>query len=338
MSEQLLRRVVITGGTGFVGSALVADLRACGVTCVVPSRRMYNIPSPFRGDTPRVHRGQGEGAHRDEPTLPLSPSPAGREDVQLPTTPEHWRAMCDGADAVVNLAGESVAKLLWTRARKASLRASRIDFTQTLVAGVRLCAQPPRVLINASAVGFYGAHPADICTERTPAGDDFLATLARDWENAAYAARECGVRVACLRFGTILGPIRDGGMLKTLVPIFRYGLGGKIGHGAQHMSWIDRADVVHIIRTALTDERYVGPINAVAPESVTNAEFTRTLAKILHRPAICTVPAFALRMILREQADLFLADHNIHPEQLRAWNFPYRCTSLDMCLCAALCN
>jgi uncharacterized protein len=296
-------KILISGASGLVGQACVSKLRREGHTV-----------------TPLVRPGGavGVGDVRWNPA-------AGTIDA----------AEMTGADAVVHLAGASIAGGRWTRARKAELRASRVDSTRLLVDAIAQMPAKPRVFLCASAIGYYGNRGDEVLGESSAPGDDFLALLARDWETEARRAEFAGIRTVALRFGLILS--RDGGALPQMLTPFRFGLGGRFGDGRQWMSWIALEDVIGIIRVALTDEQFSGPVNVVSPNPVRNAEFTRTLAAALHRPAVFAVPAFALRLALGEMAEpLLLASQRVRPERLLALTYEFRLTALPAVLRAAL--
>lgn len=233
-----------------------------------------------------------------------------------------------GAEAVVNLAGENVGAGRWTASRRAQILRSRVEATRTLVAAMGRMVRKPAVLVNASAVGFYGDRGDEVLTEASGMGRGFLPEVCRAWEREADATGALGVRVAKLRFGVVLSA--QGGALPKLLPLFRLGLGGRLGHGRQWMSWIGIDDAVGAILHALQDGRAAGPINVVAPGAVTNADFTATLARVLHRPAILPAPAWALRLALGQMADgALLASGRAVPEVLRKTGFQFRHATLE---------
>ncbi len=258
-------RIVVAGASGFIGTALVDRLRTAGHELVRLVRRDSEQPDevPWR---PMVE--------------PLDP------------------AVVDGADAAINLAGAGVGDHRWNEPYKALLRASRVSSTQALAAAIAEAAAPPRVLLNGSAVGYYGDTGDTEVDESTPAGDGFFPELCRAWEEATAPAEAAGIRVAHLRTGLVLGP--DGGLLRPVVRLFRFGLGGRLGNGRQWFPWISLADVVAAMEFLLTADDVTGAVNLTGPAPVTNTEFTRTLAGVLHRPAILPVPVFALRLVLGE--------------------------------------
>ena len=234
----------------------------------------------------------------------------------------------DGIDAVVHLAGENIAGGRWTAARKARIRDSRVDGTRRLCEALAALDTPPRVLVAASAIGYYGDRGDELLDESAAPGTGFLPAVSRSWEGAAAPARDAGIRVVHLRIGIVLSPA--GGALAQMLLPFRLGVGGVLGSGDQYMSWIALDDVVGVVRHALADESLSGPVNAVAPQAVTNREFTRTLGKVLRRPTILPAPAFALRVALGEMADaLLLASTRVDPAALRATTFEFQHPQLD---------
>ncbi len=276
------RRIAITGASGLVGTALSTALR-------------------------------GEG----NDVLAISRHPAAAEIGWDPARREIDAAALHGVDAVIHLAGASIAGGRWTTARKALLRESRVPPTRWHADTQAQLARPPRVLISASAIGIYGDSGEDLVDEATPPGDDFLAHLTADWERAADPARDARIRVVHPRFGVILS--RRGGALGTMLPPFRLGLGGPMGSGRQWMSWIAIDDVVGGISHALADESLDGPVNYTTQNPVRNAAFAAALGHALHRPAIIRVPAWALRLILGEIADVaLLASQRVAPTKLLA--------------------
>jgi len=228
-----------------------------------------------------------------------------------------------GADAVVNLAGEPVAQR-WTKSAREKIRSSRVDGTRRLVDAMR--ASPPRVLVCASAVGYYGSRGDDLLTESSPPADGFLPGLCVEWEREALKAEDFGVRVVCLRNGLVLG--HGGGLDKMMLP-FRLGLGGKIGDGKQWMAWIHIDDAVGLIEYAISSFRLRGPVNATAPNPVTNQEFTRELAHALHRPAILPVPKFALDLLYGDMAQIVYASQRVIPEAALGAGYQFRFPKLD---------
>ncbi len=222
-----------------------------------------------------------------------------------------------GAEAVVHLSGSPVT-VRWNAQRKREIRVSRVISTQRIADAIDASRVPPRVFVCASAIGIYGDRGSEVLTEKSAAGDDFLAGVVREWEQAARATR---VRSVQLRFGVVLSP--DGGALAKMLPVFRIGLGGRIATGAQWMSWIGLHDLVRVIRFAIASADMNGAVNAVAPGPVTNAEFTATMGRVLRRPAALPVPAFALRALFGEGAAVMLASQRVIPERLQKAGFEF---------------
>lgn len=296
-------KVLISGGSGLVGSALTQSLRADG-------HSVFHFIRP--GGTPVA------GDVRWDPS---------RATVDV--------AALEGFDAIVHLSGASISDGRWTEKRRKELRSSRVDSTRVLVDSLERLKQPPRVLVCASAIGYYGNRGDEFLTESSGYGNDFLAILCRAWEGEAARAAVQGIRTVMARFGVILAT--QGGALPRMLTPFKLGIGGRLGSGKQWMSWIALDDVVQILRTAITDEKMRGPVNVVAPQPVQNAEFTRVLASVLHRPAIFPAPAFALRIVLGQMADgLLLASQRVQPEKLLAGGYKFRHETLQPALQAIL--
>jgi uncharacterized protein len=287
-------KILITGSTGLVGNALVKELRQSGDT-VCRLVRPETMVDAIRG---------------------------GGFDVNWnPQTGELGGAAV-GADAVVNLAGASIAHGRWTEARKKDLRKSRVNTTRALVEALAKIVVRPRVLVSASAIGYYGDRGEEVLKEESAPGSGFLSDVAREWEGEAEKAEALGIRVVRLRFGVILA--KDGGALPQMARPFRLGVGGKIASGQQWMSWIGLTDAVGIIRVALENGAVRGPVNVVAPQPVRNVAFTAVLAEALHRPALFPAPAFALRVALGEMADaLLLSSTRVVPAQLEKLGYKF---------------
>jgi uncharacterized protein (TIGR01777 family) len=245
---------------------------------------------------------------------------AGEEVIIVP----RGTAEIGDAEAIVNLAGAPIA-VRWTDRRKREILTSRVEGTRRIVDAIARRAAPPRVLVSASAIGFYGSRGDEQLSEESSAGTDFLAGVVRDWEAAASAAR---VRSVQLRFGIVLGA--HGGALAKMLPPFRMGVGGRLGTGKQWMSWISLDDLVSVIRFAIDERALSGPVNAVAQNPVTNAEFTATLGRVLHRPAVLPVPAVALRAVFGEMAALtMLASQRVKPARLEGSGFRFTHPDLE---------
>jgi hypothetical protein len=240
----------------------------------------------------------------------------------------------EGLAAAIHLSGANVAAHRWTRAYKREMTASRVDSTRALAATLARLRQPPPVLLVASAVGLYGSRGEELLDETSAAGSGFLADVCRQWETAAQPAVDAGVRVVNLRFGVVLGP--GSGALARMEPVFRLGLGGKLGSGRQWMSWISLDDALAAILFVLDRPSIEGPVNLTAPNPVTNADFTRTLARELHRPAILPVPAPALRLALGEMAgETLLSSARVYPSKLTAAGFRFAHPTITRALAAA---
>ena len=300
-------KILVTGSSGLVGSALVPAL-------VEASHTVCRLVRP---DTVRK-----DAAHD------------GFEVGWNPATGELGGAAV-GAEAVVNLAGASIARGRWSAGRKAVLQASRIDTTRALVVALQKMNARPRVLVSASATGFYGDRGGELLTEESLPGNDFLSKTTKDWETEALKAEAIGIRVVLARFGIVLA--RNGGALPAMMLPFRFFAGGKIASGHQWMSWIAMEDVVEILRLAIENGNVRGPINVVSPQPVQNAGFTKTLASAMHRPALFSAPAFALRLALGEMADaLLLSSQRVLPQRLQKLGYNFRHADLSAALKNAL--
>jgi uncharacterized protein (TIGR01777 family) len=281
--------IVIAGGTGLLGTALVGALRRDGHSVLVLTRH------PARPDEIGWRPADGDGP---------------------------WTAAVADAAAVINLAGTSIAGGRWTSARKTAIRDSRMHATAALVRAITNASRPPPVFISSSAVGFYGARGDDPATEATGPGSDFLAEVCRDWEAVASQASPVS-RVVRLRSGVVLA--RTGGALPQLALPFKLFAGGPAGSGRQFVSWIHVDDWVALVKWALATPAVAGPLNATAPAPVTNEEFSRTLGRILRRPSWLNAPAFALRLALGEMADaLILGGQRVMPEIAQKHGFVFR--------------
>ncbi|MFZ0426622.1 MAG: TIGR01777 family oxidoreductase [Acidobacteriota bacterium] len=237
----------------------------------------------------------------------------------------------DGLDAFIHLAGKPVPAGLWSKRGREIVRQSRIAGTRRLVQALARCESRPQVLISASAVGYYGDTADSMVTEDSPSGEGFLADVCRAWEKEALEARELGLRVVLARTGVVLAS--DGGLLKQMLPSFRLGLGARLGSGGQFMSWIHIADEVALLDRALGDERWDGPFNLTAPNPVTNAEFSRQLARVLRRPQLLFVPAPLLRLAFGEMADaLLLEGQRVLPERALALGYQFAFRQIEPAL------
>ena len=289
--------LLIAGGSGFLGSALAKAFRAAGHRVMILTRR----------------------PQRDGDVL-----------WSTKASDTSWRHALERSDAVINLAGESIAGRRWTPERKREIRASRMEPTQALVSAIATASRPPAVFVNASAVGFYGVHGDEALTEQSPSGNDFLGSLCRDWETLAIEASSRS-RVVLLRSGLVLA--REGGALPQLALPFRFFAGGPVGTGRQYLSWISLADWIGLVQWTLTRNHVSGPLNLTAPAPVTNAEFARTLGRVLRRPSFVPVPAFAMRLALGELADaLILGGQRVLPARVQALGYEFMHETLEPAL------
>jgi uncharacterized protein len=289
--------VLVSGATGLIGSALIPELEA--------------------------------GGHR---VSRLTRSPEGDEDVGWdPATGEVDASRLGGHDAAVHLAGESIAEGRWTPEKKRRIMESRRQGTSLLAAALAGLPTPPKVMVSASAVGYYGDRGNEVLREDSRPGSDFLAAVCREWEAAAEPARQAGIRVVHPRFGLVLSP--KGGALGRTLPIFKLGGGGRIGSGRQWWSWVALDDVVGAVLHALTTNSVEGPVNVGSPNPLTNAAYTRVLGEVLNRPTIFPLPAPVARLALGEVADaLLLASQRIEPARLRETGYEFRYPELGNAL------
>ena len=287
-------KILVTGATGLVGGALVQLLTGGGHHVVRLGRT-----APGAGDV----RWDPEGGVLDAGAL-------------------------EGLDGVVHLAGENIASGRWTEARKRRIKESRVNGTRLLAETLAGLERPPRVLVSASAVGFYGDRGDEDLTEASPAGAGFLADVCREWESATEAAQGKGIRVVHARLGVVLST--DGGALAKMLTPFKLGAGGIIGNGRQYMSWITLGDTVGALAHLLAADAAAGPVNVVAPPAVTNHEFTKTLGRVLRRPTLFPLPGFAARLAFGEMADaLLLASTRVRPAALQESGYAFRHGSLE---------
>ncbi len=294
--------VAVTGSTGLVGAALTVALARGG----------HRVVRLVRSGT--ATQAPGEHTVRWDPDR-------GTIDA----------AGLEGVDAVVHLAGESIASGRWTAAKRRRIRDSRVGATRVLAEALAGLERPPATLVAASAVGYYGDRGDEVLREESPPGGGFLADVCREWEAAAAPAARRGLRVVHMRIGMVLAA--TGGALAALLPPFRLGLGGPVGSGRQWMSWISLDDLVRAILHALATASLAGPINAVAPAPVTNREFARTLGRVLRRPAVLPLPAGAARLLLGRMADeLLLASARVVPARLEAAGFTFGDATLERAL------
>jgi uncharacterized protein (TIGR01777 family) len=300
-------RLLVSGASGLIGSALIEKLSVDSCQLSVLTRRE------------RPHATDNRQLSTDNYIL-WDPA-AGQLSPRA----------VEGFDAVVHLAGENIAQGRWTAEKKARIRDSRVQGTGLLCRVLAQTARPPKVLVSASAIGYYGDRGDEELDEGSPVGAGFLAEVCRDWEAATWPAAAAGIRVVCVRLGMVL--TRHGGALARMAPLFRFGLGGRLGGGRQYVSWITLGDAVEGICHAIATETLSGPVNLVSPNPVTNRQFTKTLGRALRRPTIFPVPTFILRLALGEMADaLLLASARVFPGRLIASGFEFH----DPLLWAAL--
>lgn len=287
-------KVLISGATGLIGSELVAALEA--------------------------------GGHE---TTRLTRSPGGPEDVGWdPLGGEIDASRLGGHDTVVHLAGESIAEGRWNAAKKRRIMESRSRGTRLLAEALAGLSEPPKALVSASAIGYYGDRGDEVLTEESPPGSDFLAEVCKVWEAAADPAREAGIRVVHPRMGIVLS--LEGGALGRTLPIFKLGGGGRIGSGRQWWSWVSLDDVVGTIVHALGNESVEGALNVGSPNPLTNAQYTKVLGQVLNRPTIFPLPAPAARLALGEVADaLLLASQRVRPAKLEVTGYEFRHPELE---------
>jgi hypothetical protein len=290
-------RILVSGSTGFVGTALIEALEKKGEQIA----RLVRPGSPQKG----AGDSRAESVAWD------------------PAAEQLDAASADGADALVHLAGASIADGRWNDSRKKLLRTSRVDATRHLFAALAKLRRPPRVIVAASAIGYYGSRGDELLTEASASGTDFLSGVCREWEAEIARGAEFGARVVTLRFGIILAA-HGGALAKMLLP-FKLGAGGRLGDGRQWMSWITLPETVRVIQFALETAALSGPVNTVAPHPVRNREFTAILAKTLRRPALFPAPAFALRLALGEMADaLLLGSQRVNPSRLQEAGYAFQ--------------
>lgn len=297
-------RVLVTGATGFIGRALVMRLLRSGHEVTAWVRSKESARAKLGSEVALVGPQDGaEGA---------------------------LERVVTRADAVVNLAGEPIIGPRWTKARKAALLASRVDVTRAIVDGLASSGGRPRVLVSASAIGFYGSRGDEVLDEQSTPGSDFLADICTAWEAEAERARTQGVRLAIVRIGVVLGA--GGGALSKMLPPFKLGAGGPIASGKQWMSWIHLEDLVEALVCAVEDERYEGVINGVGPNPVRNSELTRALGRALHRPAFMPVPSFALKLAFGEASATLLGSQRVLPKTLLGLGFRFRHPTIESAL------
>ncbi len=301
-------RVFVTGGTGLVGNRLIKRLRERRHSVVMLTRRPNVARDRFGGDCTIV---EGD---------PVQPGP--------------WMDDLANCDAVIHLAGENIFAKRWNDEFKTLLRASRVQSTENVVQALARKPQTadgtPKLLVNASAVGYYGPHGDEEITEESPPGDDFLARLCMDWENAAKAAEASEIRVAIVRIGVVLE--KGGGALAKLLTPFKMGVGGPVGSGKQWMAWVHNEDVVGTFLLPLENAGASGPFNATAPNPVTNKEFSKALGRALGRPAFLPTPVFGLKAMLGEVSEVIASGQRVLPKRTQSFGYSFKFPTLDAAL------
>jgi len=303
--------LLLLGCSGFVGRELVPFLLELGHSLTLVSRQPKPFPHLVGNRLSCLQLDPGQAASWDQDGL---------------------QQALAAAEGVVNLAGEPIAEKRWTPAHRQLLMTSRVATTEHLVQAMRRLDTPPAVLVNGSAVGYYGTSSEACFTEASPAGDDYLAEICARWE-AAAAGCPSATRLVILRIGIVLGP--DGGALGRMLPVFRLGFGGPVGSGRQWMSWIHRHDLCRLIAAALEDERFRATYNAVAPEPVTMAEFATGLGRAIGRPSLLPVPGPVLQLLLGDGAQVVLEGQRVLSERLQSQGFPFHYGELNAALAAA---
>lgn len=294
-------RVFLTGATGLIGRPLVQRLLDRGDAPLVLTRDSRRAAAKMPG---KIEFIEGDPNERGD-----------------------WMRSLDGCDAVVNLVGEGIFARRWSAAQKRRLRDSRVDATRHVVEAFASAASPPRVLVNASAIGYYGNVAEGDVTEDSPPGDDFLARLCVDWEAAAKPAEELGARVAWVRVGVVLD--KRGGALSKMTTPFKLGVGGPVGNGRQWVSWIHLDDMVAAFLHALDRDEARGPIDGTAPQPLRNKEFSKSLARALHRPSLLPIPPLGLKLALGEVACVAIGGQRVLPTRLTAQGFSFRYPECD---------
>ncbi len=293
-----MSRILVSGASGPIGSALLPSLKSSGAHVARLTRTNVS------------HGSANHRSTNDEERIPWDPA--------QPISPD----AVSGFDAVIHLAGESIVGR-WTPAKKAKIRESRVAGTQNLAQALAQAKEKPEIFICSSAIGYYGSRGDEVLKEESSSGTGFLSGVCREWEAATHAAATAGIRTVQMRTGMVLSP-KGGALGKMLLP-FKLGVGGKVGDGLQWMSWIDVQDMVGAIHHILKTDLLHGPVNMVAPRSVTNAEFTKTLASVLSRPAIVPLPAFAVKLAFGEMGEtILLGSQRVEPTKLIMSGYPFR--------------
>jgi uncharacterized protein len=333
-------KVLIAGSSGLVGTALTRALARDGHRVVRLVRCGSSAAKEATNENRRKKKTKGretKNAERDGSSniteVAWNPNTCDLEGEPFGEGQEN----VEGADAVVNLAGASIAGETWNAERKALIRSSRVHTTRELVCAMEKLADKPNILVSASAIGYYGNRGDEALTEESKPGDDFLARVCQEWEAEAVKAETLGMRVVRTRFGIILA--KHGGALPQMMRPFKFGAGGRVGSGQQWMSWITLDDAVAVLRYALENRAMSGAVNVVSPQPVRNADFARELGRAMHRPAILPAPAFALELVLGEMAEaLLLASQRVMPSRLQQLGYRFVHATLPGALAAVLSN
>jgi uncharacterized protein (TIGR01777 family) len=300
-------KIAVTGATGFVGSRLVEKLKTEEHQILILTR------NPNRANR----------------MFPASAFPSLEIKTYQPTESGDWQKAISGCDAVINLAGEPIAER-WTPQHKKAILESRQLGTKKIVEAIAQADRQPQVLINASAIGYYGTSETAVFTEDSPSGNDFLAEVCQQWEAQAQSVQSLGVRLVIIRFGIVLG--KNGGALAKMIPPFQMFAGGPLGKGNQWFSWIHRDDLINLIREALTDSKWEGVFNGTAPNPVRMNQLCHTLGEVLHRPSWLPVPDFALEFLLGEGSKVVLEGQQVLPQKTQAIGFQYQYPDLKAAL------
>jgi hypothetical protein len=326
-------KIAIAGSSGLVGSAITDSLVRDGHT-VVRLMRSGSGAQKENGGGKRSQTQNRNAAQQNSSgkiidvewnptTCDLEGEPFGADQQKI-----------EGSDALVNLAGASIAGASWSKERKALLRSSRVHITRELVCAIEKLEDGPKTIVSASAIGYYGNRGDEVLTEESKPGDDFLAKLTGEWEAEAVKAEALGLRVVRLRFGIILA--KHGGALPQMMRPFKIGVGGRIGSGQQWISWITLQDAVRVIREALQNRAISGAMNVVSPQPVRNVDFAQALGRAMHRPAIMPAPAFALELVLGEMSEMLLGSQRVAPSRLEQFGFRFSQRDLNAALASIL--
>ncbi len=287
-------KIILAGGSGFIGGALLNRLLKLGHQVTLLTRNPSKVKlHPF------LTLQKWDGRNSDD-----------------------WFACLENSDAVINLSGESIVARRWTRNQKEKIIRSRVESTQVIIQAIQQVKVKPKVLVNASAVGYYGNVPTGIVTEQSFRGSGFLSDTCVEWESTAQKVQDCGVRLVSIRIGVVLG--KDGGALSKMLLPFKLFIGGPVGSGRQGFPWVHRDDVMGVILLALQNSQVSGPINVVGPELVNLKEFCTVLGQVIHRPSWMRIPAFVLKFLLGEMSSLLLDGQHIVPEKLQKLGYQFK--------------